>query len=406
MRTVDVVVVGAGPAGSTAAADLARAGRDVLLVDRARFPRDKCCGDGLTTDALRGLEALGLDPSSLPGWQAVADLEFRSPSGRVVALPLPRDAGTYAAVVPRVELDAALVDLARDAGARVAEGCALVGATATDDRVVVELEGGEPVSARYAIGADGVWSPLRRALGLAPDGYRGEWHAFRQYFDGVDGPAADVLHVWFEGDLLPGYAWAFPLPGGRANVGFGILRGGAVTTRAMAGLWPDLLGRPHVRAALGPGATPAAPHRAWPIPARIGGLPLSGAGGRALFVGDAAAAADPLTGEGIGQAVRTARLAARALLGAGALRPEEAASAYAAGVRRDLVRDAALAGWLQRLSRHPRVVRAGLRAAGLSGWTRRSFARWVFEDFPRAYLGTPGRWGEHPLAGPGAFDGR
>jgi hypothetical protein len=55
---------------------------------------------------------------------------------------------------------------------------------------------------------------------------------------------------------------------------------------------------------------------------------------------------------------------------------------------------------------HPRVVRAGLRAAGATGWTRRSFARWVFEDFPRAYLATPDRWGEHPLAGPGAFAGR
>jgi geranylgeranyl reductase family protein len=406
MRTVDVVVVGAGPAGTTAAADLARAGRDVLLVDRARFPRDKCCGDGLTTDALRILEELGLDPSRLPGWQAVTDLEFVGPSGRGVAFPLPRGSGTYAAVVPRVELDAALVDLARDAGAEVAEGCALTGATAHDDRVVVELEGGEPVAARYAVGADGVWSPLRRALARAPEGYRGDWHAFRQYFDGVDGPAATVLHVWFERDLLPGYAWAFPLPGGRANVGFGILRGGSVTTQAMAGLWPDLLRRPHVREALGPGAAPAAPHRAWPIPARIGQVPLSAAGGRALFVGDAAAAADPLTGEGIGQAFRTGHLAARAIVDAGALRPAGAAGAYASGVWRDLGRDAALAGWLQRLSRHPRVVRAGLRAAGATGWTRRSFARWVFEDFPRAYLGTPGRWGEHPLAGPGAFDRR
>jgi menaquinone-9 beta-reductase len=91
---------------------------------------------------------------------------------------------------------------------------------------------------------------------------------------------------------------------------------------------------------------------------------------------------------------------------AGALAPAKAAAAYAEGVRRELVRDAALAAWLQRLSMHPRVVRAGLRAAGATGWTRRSFARWVFEDFPRAYLGTPDRWGEHPLAGVGAFAGR
>jgi menaquinone-9 beta-reductase len=403
--TADVVVVGAGPAGAAAATELARAGRDVLLVDRARFPRDKCCGDGLTTDALRVLEELGFTPAGLAGWQPVTDLEFRGPSGHAVPLPLPRSPGTYAAVVPRVELDAALVDLARGAGARVLDGCTVTGATAADDRIVLGLEDGEPVAARYALGADGMWSPLRRALGRAPEGYRGDWHAFRQYFDGVDGPAATVLHVWFEEDLLPGYAWAFPLPGGRANVGFGILRG-SVATRAMAGLWPDLLARPHVRHALGAGATPAAPHRAWPIPARVGRVPLSAAGGRALFVGDAAAAADPLTGEGIGQALRTGMLAARAVVDAGALAPARAAATYAAGVRRDLSRDAALARWLQRLASHPKAVRAGLRAAGATGWTRRSFARWVFEDFPRAYLGTPDRWGEHPLAGPGAFAGR
>src|SRR6478752_6347414 len=94
--TADVVIVGAGPAGSTAAIYLARAGRRVVVVDKAVFPRDKCCGDGLTTLALRELEAVGLEPGAVANWQPVRDVVLRSPSGRQVQLELPPD-GQFAA---------------------------------------------------------------------------------------------------------------------------------------------------------------------------------------------------------------------------------------------------------------------------------------------------------------------
>src|SRR2546429_207498 len=189
MLSADVAVVGGGPAGAAAAITLARAGHDVVLVDRARFPRDKCCGDGLTAGALR---------------------------------------------------------------------VAGVGA----------------VRCRYAMGAGGMWSPRRRALGGSTRGCVGGWHAFGQYFRGVSGAAAHELFVWFEADLLPGYAWSFPLPDGRANVGFVIQRSAGIPVRAMKDLWSDLLARPHVRDALGPDAEAEAPHRAWPNPARVDNVML------------------------------------------------------------------------------------------------------------------------------------
>jgi menaquinone-9 beta-reductase len=397
----DVVVVGAGPAGAAAAITLARSGRRVVVIDKARFPRDKCCGDGLTTDALRRLERLGFDPSALPSWKVVDAAWVRSPSGRVAEFPFPSGLGQFGAVVPRIELDAALVGLARQAGAEVHEGHGVEAFESETDRVVVTAAGLGPVQARYAIGADGMWSPLRKLVGATEPGYLGEWHAFRQYVADVTGTAADHLWVWFEPDLLPGYAWSFPLPDGRANVGFGVLRETGRTVQDMKHVWPDLLGRPHVVEALGPGARLLDSHKAWPIPAGIDRRPLGV--GRVLFAGDAAAATDPMTGEGIAQALESGMLAAEAILAAGALQPAAALARYERDVGRGLVPDHRMASALQWVLRREWGARAAVRIAGYSPWTRRNFGRWLFEDEPRAVLATPHRWHRHFLARPGAF---
>jgi len=392
-ETVDVVVVGAGPAGTAAAITAAAHGLHVVGIDKARFPRDKTCGDGLTANALRLLEKLGVSAADLDATEPafVRETMLVSPSGRQVRLPLPTD-GAHAVVVRRRNLDGALVDCARRHGVEIREGAAIEHVKPVGEKVELTLADGSVLDASFVIAADGHWSTVRRAV--EPDAPRdlGEWHAVRQYFDDVED---DRLWVLFQRDLLPGYAWVFPLPGRRANVGYGVLRSDGRTGRELKDLWPDLLARPAVRDILGPDARPAEPVHAWPIPTRY--EPGRLMHGRILFAGDAAGVVDPMTGEGIAQAIETGMLAAQAVA---------TGADYRRLVHRALGRDLRFAQLLQRILRAPLGARAAIRVADLTPWTRRNFANWMWEDYPRAILTTPDRWHRGAFGAPGAWSAR
>jgi geranylgeranyl reductase family protein len=388
----DVLIVGAGPAGIAAALTARQRGLSVCVIDKATFPRDKCCGDGLTTGALRLLERLGLPPSHVASWKVCRDVVLRSPSGRTVELQLP-DNGQFAAIASRMDLDAALVDHARARDVLIREGVSFVDITRNGDYQVTTSDG--VVSARVVIAADGMWSPVRKALQPDRAPYLGEWHALRQYAHGVTGPAGSRLYVWFEPDLLPGYAWSFPLADGRVNLGFGILRGSTQKVGDMKQLWSSVLSRPHVREALGASAVIDDKVSAWPIPARVTSATLSV--GDVLFVGDAASATDVLTGEGIGQALLSGMLAGDA---AATTTPSRT---YERDMRKHFFADHRMSQILGRILSHERLARGALRIIDGGDWRKQKFVRWMFEDEPRASAFTPRRWHRGYLSSPGAY---
>ncbi len=395
-----VLVIGAGPAGIACASRLHARGHEVVVVDKAVFPRDKCCGDGLTTNALRVLEHMGFNPERVPDWQECGTIELRAHSGRRIDLPLPAVGGTFAAIAPRAQLDHALVEHCRDLGVTIHEGHGFVDVFSHDaDGITVEIEGLGLVSADYVVAADGMWSPVRKALGLNTPGYLGEWHAFRQYIGNVHGTANDTLHIWFDEDLLPGYAWSFPLPNGRVNFGFGILRAQERSTKFMNEKWRDLLTRPHIVEALGDSFVPEDRHTAWPIPARIDSAVRSS--GRVLFVGDAVCATDTLTGEGIGQALETGIAAADAICEGGSAAAVR--HAYSKTLDRMLLADHRMSAVLGKWMSSPLVARCVLALVDTNNWTRKNFVRWMFEDEPRAIVFTPRRWHRKFLARSGAY---
>ena len=396
-ETKNILIVGCGPAGAACAITARRLGMLVTVIDKAVFPRDKCCGDGLTTSALHFLEALGVGPDDVPSWKSVDTVELRSPSGRNITLPLPSDNGLFAAVASRLDLDLVLRNKTIAAGAQVIEGVAVTDVSQDSDGVRVILADGTEQHGDFLVAADGMWSPVRKFVcGAESEKYLGEWHAFRQYLSDVNGPASERLYVWFEPDLLPGYAWSFPLGDGRVNLGYGILRGGDVSAHDTRAIWNDLLERDHIKQTLGEGYTFASRHMAWPIPARIDKATL--AAGRVLFVGDAARAPDPMTGEGIGQALLTGMLAAEAIA-----RETDPSAAYTKSVRRHLVADHKMSVVLGRMLSKVRTTNLALRIVDSNNWTRRNFARWMFEDEPRAIVFTPRRWHRKFLRRRGAF---
>jgi len=394
----DVVVVGAGPAGSSAACTVAKQGRSVLMIDKSEFPRDKCCGDGLTTMALRLSEKLGLDIGNLDNLKIVDEALIHFPYGRKESFPLPGE-GIYAAIAPRAEYDLALVDLARGLNTEVRLGHKFSSIRFEEDKTFLEIEGIGEVATSFVIAADGAWSPVRRALNLDENPNRGEWLAFRQYVSGVSSEN-NKLHVWFEKDLLPGYAWSFPLPNGRANVGFGVLKSQNYSASEIADLARSLFERKSVSETLGGNLELEGRQTAWPIPARVNKKKL--AYESVIFIGDAAASTDILTGEGIGQALLTGILAGKAIQSSND--PKAVVAEYENSVKRHLFADHRMSVILQSILSRPTGAEFALRSAAQTTWTKRNFARWMFEDYPRALLFTPKRWKKGVFDSEGAYN--
>ena len=339
MEHFDVLVVGAGPAGSAAAIHLVRGGARVLLADRASFPRDKPCGGGLTGRALRHAPC-DVDPVV----EHVVDrFVLRARYGRCVTR---RGKSPLIRMTQRRRLDLHLAEHAAATGADFRDGVRVEDLEVGDDGVAA-IVGGSAVRASFVVGADGANGLVARSAELGEGIVRGVALEANVRWGPLD-PAPYCETAWVELGVVPGgYGWVFP-KGDHANLGVGGWLDEGPRLRAHL----DQLAREH---GLDPGAlTDVRGHR---LPMRRLGAPA--ARGRVLLVGDAAGLVDPLSGDGIYEAFVSARLAADALL---AGRPE----GYEASLSTALDRHAAVSWKAKRAAdRYPRACLWAVRAPGV-----------------------------------------
>ena len=317
-QDADVIVVGAGPGGSSAAHHLAQSGLDVLLLEKATFPREKVCGDGLTPRAVKSLVRLGIDTSEANGFIRNRGLRIIG-GGMRLELPWPELSTypDYGLVRPRLDFDELLVRAAQGAGARLQENTTVTGPVldATDRVVGVTArtaDGPQTYRAPLVVAADGSSARLALSLGVQKRDDRPMGVAVRRYFTSPR-TDDDMLESWLElkgsdGSLLPGYGWVFGVGDGTSNVGLGILN----TTNAWQKTdYKKLLkdwtgGMPQQWQFTEEHAT--GPVRGGALPMGFSRTPHYTRG--VLLVGDAGGAVNPFNGEGIPYAMESGLLAA------------------------------------------------------------------------------------------------
>jgi len=336
-QTADVIVVGAGPAGSTTAFYLATAGLDVLLLEKTHFPREKVCGDGLTPRAVKALTAMGVPIAESDGWLRNKGLRIIGGGGRI-ELPWP-DLSSYPGfglVRSRLDFDEILARHAQKTGARLLEGVNVTGPL-LDDRTgrmtgvtARETVNGETTEHRFTgrlvVAADGNSSRLSVAMGLAKRDDRPLGVAVRTYYT-TPRHDDDYLEAWLDlwdgAKLLPGYGWIFGMGDGTSNVGLGLLNTseafGNIDYRAMLRRW--LAAMP---AEWGLNEeTRTAPVRGAALPMGFNRTPHYTRG--LLLAGDSGGMVNPFNGEGIAYALEAGEIAARTIVQALA-RPTAAAA--------------------------------------------------------------------------------
>jgi menaquinone-9 beta-reductase len=308
----DLVVVGAGPGGSSTAYHAAKAGLETLLVDRQEFPRDKTCGDGLMPHAASEVALMGLaDWLDEPHHGRFTGFSIYTRTAYLRQKVPPTLHGPRGYVIKRQETDARLSERAVSAGADLRSGVKATDLVRSSSGAVTGLEAtknGDALrfEAPLVVVADGVG-------GFAGDGMKAHQNAVarRQYFRDVEGPDKQDLHVFMTEDLNSqgaGYGWVFYLGDGLANVGAGVSTSSLSRTgRNLKDFYNRFLGEPQLADWL-ENSIPEGPPRSWSLKMGMWGAKRYGQG--LMAVGDAGSMVHPISGEGVGYALESGRLAA------------------------------------------------------------------------------------------------
>lgn len=314
-----IVIIGAGPAGMAASIRLSKEGIDHTVLERGTFPKDKICGDALSGKVVQHLNRL--DPAWNKELEQMADktigsygVRFVAPNGRELDIPFKTDLSELHSppgyIMPRFDFDAWLAGKAKSDYANILTGATVTRMHRKGDQVEIHFDRNdnrEQLTAHLVIGAEGDRSITGKSLSVHSDHLRKEKDHYcaglRRYYQGVHGlHPKGFIELHFLPELLPGYLWIFPMSGGRANVGVGMLS--SVISRKKINLRKLMDQLIHEHPALRErfcDSRPLEEIKGWGLP--LGSKKRSLSGDNYLLTGDAASLIDPFTGEGIGNAL-------------------------------------------------------------------------------------------------------
>ena len=314
-KKFDVIIAGAGPAGIASAIKLATSGLNVALLDKARFPRDKTCGDALSVDVVNQLAMLSnelaeefeLLENKIPSY----GVKIFSPDHNHIDIPfIYKNAKSCGYISPRADFDNLLFQhLKRYSNINTYEQCMVTNVEIKDDKAVLQTSQGI-FTAKTVIGADGAHSVISKMLGDIKVEKEHYSAGLRVYYEKVSGfHQENFIELHFFKDILPGYLWIFPLANNKANVGIGMLSStvSAKKVNLKETLQNLLNTHPHLKKRF-KNAKPLETIKGYGLP--LGSKKRNLSGERFLLCGDAAALIDPFSGEGIANAIRSGRVAA------------------------------------------------------------------------------------------------
>lgn len=311
----DVVIVGAGPAGCTCAYQLANKGLKIALIEKDEFPRDKICGDALSPDVINQLRRM--NPELLEEFLEQVEkvpahgIRFVAPNHKFLDIKFsdPDQNRTAGFIATRVVFDAFMYNQVKDkAGIDTFQKHEVSDVSHTEDGVFVKTDK-SLFRGKMVVGADGAHSRVKKHLSQNKVEKNHHCAGLRQYYENVSGFKESHIELHFYKDLLPGYFWVFPMANNRANVGLGMLSNeiGKHNINLREKLADIIEHHPLIKERF-KDAKPMETVKGFGLP--LGSKKRSCSGDRYLLLGDAASLIDPFSGEGIGNAIRSGRIAA------------------------------------------------------------------------------------------------
>lgn len=394
-KEFDVLIVGAGPAGAACAMTLGQTGLSVAILDKAVFPRDKTCGDALSIDVINQLSilspVLAASFAEFAQKSSVNSIRVFSPDRSYIDISIDID-GKYGQICKRLDFDNLLVQHVKQFPTiHLFENCSVQSIDQQSDRIILETNEGI-FKGQILVGADGAYSVVSRHLGTIKTERKHYSAGLRVYYEGVSFlNTGHFIELHFLRELLPGYLWIFPLPDNTANVGLGMLS--SIVSKKKINL------RETLQRFLS--TDPSLKERfknARPLGNVKGhGLPLGSkqrviSGDRILLTGDAASLIDPLTGEGIGNAIRSGRIAGDHIKNCFSRRDFSAAfnTAYDREIYRRMGGELRLSTRLQQLCKHPKLMNFVVKKANRNAAVQRLLVEGLTQTDKKVSLISPG----------------